>query len=65
MKTIYLYLEGRTIEDLVAVARQGAEARLSTAAEARIAAGPALVAGGCWRSGVILGAMEARVGKLV
>jgi histidine ammonia-lyase len=36
-------MEGMTIEALVAVARQGAEARLSIAAEARIAAGRELV----------------------
>ncbi|HEX5679279.1 MAG TPA: histidine ammonia-lyase [Desulfobacterales bacterium] len=43
MQTVFLDMEGMTIEALVAVARQGAEARLSAAAEARIAAGRALV----------------------
>src|SRR5512137_1372978 len=43
MQAVFLDMEGMTIEALVAVARQGAEARLSTAAEARIAAGRALV----------------------
>jgi histidine ammonia-lyase len=43
MQAVFLDMEGMTIEALVAVARQGAEARLSIAAEARIAAGRALV----------------------
>ena len=43
MQAVFLDMEGMTIEALVAVARQGAEARLSAAAEARIAAGRALV----------------------
>jgi len=43
MQAVFLDMEGMTIEALVAVARQGAEARLSTAAAARIAAGRALV----------------------
>jgi histidine ammonia-lyase len=43
MQAVFLDMEGMTIEALVAVARQGAEVRLSTAAEARIAAGRALV----------------------
>ncbi|MBI5581344.1 MAG: histidine ammonia-lyase [Deltaproteobacteria bacterium] len=43
MQTVILDMEGMTIEALVAVARQGAEARLSAAAEARIAAGRKLV----------------------
>jgi histidine ammonia-lyase len=43
MQAVFLDMEGMTIEALVAVARQGAEARLSTAAEARITAGRALV----------------------
>ena len=42
-QAVFLDMEGMTIEALVAVARQGAEARLSAAAEARIAAGRALV----------------------
>ena len=43
MQAVFLDMEGMTIEALVAVARQGAEGRLSAAAEARIAAGRALV----------------------
>jgi histidine ammonia-lyase len=43
MQAVFLDMEGMTIEALVAVARQGVEARLSAAAEARIAAGRALV----------------------
>jgi len=43
MQAVFLDMEGLTIEALVAVARQGAQARLSAAAEARIAAGRALV----------------------
>jgi histidine ammonia-lyase len=43
MQAVFLDMEGMTIEALVAVARQGAEARLSAAAETRIAAGRALV----------------------
>jgi len=43
MHAVFLDMEGLTIEALVAVARQGAHARLSAAAEARIAAGRALV----------------------
>ena len=43
MQAVFLDMEGMTIEALVAVARQGAEARLSTAAAARIASGRALV----------------------
>jgi histidine ammonia-lyase len=43
MQAVILDMEGMTIEALVAVARQGAEARLSAAAEARIAAGRELV----------------------
>ncbi|HSO62290.1 MAG TPA: histidine ammonia-lyase [Desulfobacterales bacterium] len=43
MHAVFLGMEGLTIEALVAVARQGAHARLSAAAEARIAAGRALV----------------------
>lgn len=43
MQTVFLDMEGMTIEALVAVARQGAEARLSAAAEVRIAAGRRLV----------------------
>ena len=43
MQAVFLDMEGMTIEALVAVARQGAEARLSTEAQARIAAGRALV----------------------
>jgi histidine ammonia-lyase len=42
-QAVFLDMEGMTIEALVAVARQGAEARLSAAAETRIAAGRALV----------------------
>jgi len=43
MQAVFLDMEGMTIEALIAVARQGAEARLSAAAETRIAAGRALV----------------------
>jgi histidine ammonia-lyase len=43
MQAVFLDMEGMTIEALVAVARQGVEGRLSAAAEARIAAGRALV----------------------
>jgi len=43
MQAVFLDMEGLTVEALVAVARQGAQARLSAAAEARIAAGRALV----------------------
>ena len=43
MQAVFLDMEGMTIEALVAVARQGAEGRLSAAAEVRIAAGRALV----------------------
>jgi histidine ammonia-lyase len=43
MQAVFLDMEGLTIEALVAVARKGAQARLSAAAEARIAAGRALV----------------------
>jgi histidine ammonia-lyase len=43
MQAEFLDMEGMTIEALVAVARHGAQARLSAAAETRIAAGRALV----------------------
>ncbi len=43
MQAVFLDMEGMTIELLVAVARQGAQVRLSPAAEVRIAAGRALV----------------------
>ena len=51
MQAVLLDMEGMTIEALVAVARQGAEARLSAAAEARIAAGRGSWTGGSGRNG--------------
>jgi len=43
MKTVFLDLDGLTIEDLAAAAREGATLRLGPAAERRIADGRALV----------------------
>ena len=43
MRTVYLDMDGMTIEELTAVAREGAILRLSPAAERRIADGRALV----------------------